>query len=94
LRLPGTYAPSGVGVARIDWCGTIFDVMRLADWFAERSVRGMLARAAGGWVCVGLPLIAARVWWSVAAALAVFVVTLTLYVAMAVRYMRRQPGRS
>jgi hypothetical protein len=67
----------------------MFDVMRLADWFAERSVRGMLMRAAGAWVLVGLPLIAARIWWSVAAALAVFVVTLTMYMAAAVRYMHQ-----
>lgn len=52
----------------------------------------MLTRAAGGWVLVGLPLIAARVWWSVPAAIAVFVVTLTMYVAAAVRYMHRHPG--
>ena len=67
--------------------------MRLADWFAERSARGILTRAAGGWVLVGLPLIAARVWWSVPAAIAVFVVTLTMYVTGAVRYMCRRPGR-
>ena len=68
--------------------------MRLADWFAERSARGMLTRAAGAWVLVGLPLIAARIWWSVAAAIAVFVVTLTMYVAAAVRHMHRHPGHS
>jgi hypothetical protein len=45
-------------------------------------------------VLVGLPLIAARVWWSVPAAIAVFVVTLTLYVAAVVRYMGRHPERS
>ena len=68
--------------------------MRLADRFAERSARGMLTRAVGAWVLVGLPVIAARIWWSVAAAIAVFVVTVTMYVAAAVRYMhrhRRQP---
>jgi hypothetical protein len=67
-------------------------VMRLADWFAERSARGILTRAVGGWVLVGLPLIAARIWWSVSAAIAVFVVTLTIYLAGAVRYMHRHPG--
>jgi hypothetical protein len=54
----------------------------------------MLTRAAGAWVLVGLPLIAARIWWSVAAAIAVFAVTLTMYVAAAVRYMHRHPGHS
>ena len=72
----------------------MFHVMRLADWFAERSARGMLTRAVGAWLLVGLPVIAARIWWSVAAALAVFLVTLTMYVAAAVRYMHQHPGRS
>ena len=70
----------------------MFHVMRLADWFAERSARGLLTRAAGAWLLVGLPVIAARIWWSVAAAITVFAVTVTIYVAAAVRYMhRRQP---
>jgi hypothetical protein len=30
----------GAGVASLDRCGTIFPVMRLADWCAERSARG------------------------------------------------------
>ncbi len=64
-------------------------VMRLADWFAERSARGLLTRAAGAWLLVGLPVIAARIWWSVGAAIAVFVVTVAVYVAAAVRYMHR-----
>ncbi len=49
----------------------------------------MLTRAVGAWLFVGLPLIAARIWWSVAAAVTVFVVTVTMYVAAAVRYMHR-----
>jgi hypothetical protein len=72
----------------------MFHVTPVADRFAERSARGMLTRAAGAWVLVGLPLIAARLWWSVPAAIAVFVVTLTLYVAAVVRYMGRHRGRS
>jgi hypothetical protein len=60
--------------------------MRLAGWFAERSTRGTLTRAAGAWLLVGLPVIAARVWWSVAAAIAVFVVAVTMYVVAAVHY--------
>jgi hypothetical protein len=62
-------------------------VMPLADWFTERSARGMLTRMVGAWVLVGLPVIAARIWWSVAAAIVVFVVAVTIYVASAVRYM-------
>jgi hypothetical protein len=68
--------------------------MGLADWFAERSARGMLTRAVGAWLLVGLPVIAARILWSVAAPVTVFVVTVTMYVGAAVRYMhrhRRQP---
>ena len=49
----------------------------------------MLTRAAGAWVLIGLPVIAARVWWSVPAALVVFAVSLSLYVTVAVRVMRR-----
>jgi membrane protein implicated in regulation of membrane protease activity len=63
--------------------------MRLADSFAERSTRGMLVRMVGAWLLVGLPVIAARLWWSVPAALAVFAVTVTVYVATARRFMRR-----
>jgi hypothetical protein len=64
-------------------------VNRLPDWFAERSARGVLSRALGAWLLVGLPLIAARIWWSVPAAIAVFVVTLTIYLTATLRYMRR-----
>jgi hypothetical protein len=63
------------------------DVMRLPTSFCERSPRGMLARAVGAWLLVGLPVIAARLWWTVPAAIAVFVVTLTVYVTAATRYM-------
>jgi hypothetical protein len=63
--------------------------MRPTDWFAERSARGMLVRAVGGWMFVGLPVIAARVWWSPLAAIVVFVLCLSLYVTFARRYVRR-----
>jgi hypothetical protein len=64
-------------------------VMRVAAWSAERSARGMLTRMVGAWILVGLPVIAARLWWSVAAAIAVFVVTVTIYVVAATRHVRR-----
>jgi membrane protein YdbS with pleckstrin-like domain len=64
-------------------------MLRLADWFAERSARGVLLRAVGAWLLVGLPVVAARVWWSAAAAIAIFAVAVTVYVAAATRYMRR-----
>jgi hypothetical protein len=74
-------------------CETILFVIHLDDWFAERNARGMLTRMVGAWVLVGLPVIAARIWWSVAAAIAVFVVTLTMYLASAIRYMHRHSPR-
>ena len=64
-------------------------VKRVPDWFVEHSARGILTRMVGAWLLIGLPVIAARIWWSVAAAIAVFVVTLSEYVTFAVRYMRR-----
>jgi hypothetical protein len=54
----------------------------------------MLARMLGAWLLVGLPVIAARIWWSVAAAIVVFAVTLTLYVGAVVHHLRThcRPG--
>jgi uncharacterized membrane protein YoaK (UPF0700 family) len=63
--------------------------MRLDDWSGERSTRGILTRMIGAWVFVGLPVIAARLWWSVGAAIAIFLITLAIYVAAAVRHMQR-----
>ena len=51
----------------------------------------MLTRAAGAWLLIGVPIIAARLWWSVPAALTIFVLGVTVYVAAAARYMRRHP---
>jgi hypothetical protein len=48
----------------------------------------------GAWLLVGLPVIAARLWWSVPAALAVFAVTLTVYVTAAIRHMNRHHPRA
>ncbi len=67
--------------------------MLLADCFAERSLRGTLTRMVGAWLLVGLPVIAARLWWSVTAAIVVFVVTVTIYVTGAFRYMHRHRPR-
>jgi uncharacterized membrane protein (DUF485 family) len=67
--------------------------MRLAERFAERSTRGMLTRMVGSWLLVGLPVIMARIWWSVPAALVVFVVAVTIYVAAARRNMDRHRQR-
>jgi hypothetical protein len=64
--------------------------MRPAEWFAERSARGILTRAVAGWLLIGLPVIAARIWWSPTAAITVFLVTMTIYVTATVRYMHRR----
>lgn len=48
----------------------------------------MLTRMVGAWLLVGLPVIAARIWWSAPVAIGVFVVTLTAYVTAANRYVR------
>ena len=47
------------------------------------------SRGRGAWLLVGLPVIAARIWWSVAAAIIIFVVAVTIYVTAAVRYTHR-----
>ena len=52
----------------------------------------MLIRMVGAWLLVGLPVVAARIWWSASAAIVVFVVTVTIYVAAARSYMD-QHGR-
>jgi hypothetical protein len=49
----------------------------------------MLTRAVGAWILIGLPIVAARIWWSVPAALTIFIVGVTVYVTAARRYMRR-----
>ena len=35
--------------------------MRPAEWFAERSARGMLTRPVGAWILIGLPVVATRI---------------------------------
>ena len=54
----------------------------------------MLARASGAWLLIGVPVVAARVWWSVTAALVIAVVGIAAYVTAVRGYMRRhrQPG--
>ena len=48
----------------------------------------MLTRAVGAWLLVGLPVIAARIWWSVTSAITI-VVAVTMYMTAAVRYVHR-----
>ena len=67
--------------------------MRRADSFAERSARGMLTRVVGAWILIGVPIVATRIWWSVPAALTIFIVGVTIHISAAVRYMRRHRRR-
>jgi hypothetical protein len=68
--------------------------MQLADWFAERSARGLLTRMVGAWLLVGVPVVVARVWWSAAAAIAIFAIAVTTYVVAATRYARHHRQRA
>ena len=62
--------------------------MRLADRFAETSVTGAVTRAAVAWVLITPAVAAAKIWWS-GTALVVFLVGVTIYTVVAVRYGRR-----
>jgi hypothetical protein len=61
----------------------------LGERFAETSVEGTLTRAAVAWVLITPAVAAAKIWWSGTAALVVFLVGVTIYVVVAVRYRRR-----
>ena len=43
----------------------------------------------GAWLLVGIPVIAARIWWSPIGAIGVFAVAVTVYVASARRYVHQ-----
>lgn len=60
-----------------------------ADRFAEMSVKGALIRAALAWVLITPAIAAARIWWSVTAAIVVFVAGVTIYVVVVGRFVRR-----
>jgi membrane protein YdbS with pleckstrin-like domain len=61
----------------------------LGERFAETSVQGALTRAAVAWVLITPAVAAAKIWWSGTAALVVFLVGVTIYIVVAVRYRRR-----
>jgi hypothetical protein len=95
LMYVGCLRPSGITQARRRRASSVrgdatMHLMPLADWFAERSARGMILRAVGAWLFVGLPVIGARLWWSPAGAIAVFVIAVTVYVVAARRYIQQQ----
>lgn len=80
----------GRGNAHIVKPGAMFGACDSRTGLRNGAPGAMLTRAAGAWVLIGLPVIAARLWWSVPAALTIFVVGVTVYVAAALRYMRRR----
>jgi hypothetical protein len=59
--------------------------------FAETSVKGALTRAAVAWVLITPAVAAAKIWWSGTAALVVFLVGVTIYIVVTVRYRRQHP---
>jgi len=60
-----------------------------ADRFAETSFTGALTRGALAWVLITPAVAAAKIWWSGTAAIVVFLVTVTVYTVVAVRFRRR-----
>jgi len=67
------------------------DPMTFGERFASTSPSGMVTRAALAWVIITPAVAAAKMWWSGLAALVVGVLGVALYVALAVRYVRRHP---
>jgi ABC-type uncharacterized transport system permease subunit len=61
---------------------------RFADKFAETSVKGALTRAALAWVLITPAVAAAKIWWSGPAAAVVGVLSVTVYVVVALRFRR------
>lgn len=68
--------------------------MGFGDRFAETSVKGALTRAALAWVLITPAVAAAKIWWSGVAAAVVFVVSVAIYIAVAVRFRRSHRQRS
>jgi hypothetical protein len=52
-----------------------------------------MLRVVGAWILIGVPIVATRIWWSVPAALTIFIVGVTIHISAAVRYMRRHRRR-
>jgi hypothetical protein len=62
--------------------------MGFADTFAETSVKGALTRGAVAWFLITPPVAAAKIWWSGTAAFVVFIVGVTIYIVVVVRFRR------
>jgi hypothetical protein len=63
--------------------------MGFGDTFAETSVKGALTRAAVAWVLITPAVAAAKIWWSGTAAAVVGLVAVTMYIVVAMRFIRR-----
>jgi hypothetical protein len=63
--------------------------MAFGERFADTSVKGALTRAAVAWVLITPAVAAAKIWGSGTAALVVFLVSVTIYIVVTVRYRRR-----
>jgi membrane protein YdbS with pleckstrin-like domain len=66
--------------------------MTFGESFAQTGVRGALTRAAVASVLITPAVAAAKIWWSATAAVIVFLVAVTAFVVVAVRYRRRHPS--
>jgi hypothetical protein len=64
--------------------------MAFGEMFAQASVKGALTRAAVAWVLITPAITMAKIWWSGAAALVVFLVGVTVYIVAATLYRRRR----
>ncbi|HZL48501.1 MAG TPA: hypothetical protein VFC30_05750 [Solirubrobacteraceae bacterium] len=63
--------------------------MAFGETFAQTSVKGVLTRAAVAFVLITPAVAVAKIWWSGTTALVVFLVAVTIYIVVAVRYRRR-----
>jgi hypothetical protein len=63
--------------------------MAFGEVFAETSAKGALTRAGVAWVLITPAVAATKIWWSGTAALVMFLVGVTIYIVVAVRYRRR-----
>jgi hypothetical protein len=63
--------------------------MAFGEMVAQTSAKRALTRAAVAWVLITPAVTAAKIWWSGTAALVVFLVGVSIFIVVAVRYRRR-----
>lgn len=68
--------------------------MTFGERFASRNAAGMVTRAGLAWLIITPAVVAAKIWWSPAAAVVVGVLGVALYLVVAVRYINRHPDTS